>query len=50
MLRNLCADSYSVLKEKKKIGGGTPRKIVVASFSWLNEVIKQGLMRKLHSK
>ena len=50
MLRNLCADSDSGLKEKKKIGGITPSKILVASFSWLNEVIKKGLLRKLHSK
>ena len=49
-MRNLCADSDSGVKEKKKIGGGNPSKILVASFSWLNEVITQGLVRKLHLK
>ena len=44
------ADSDSGVKEKKKIGGGTPIKILVAFFSWLNEVIKQGLVRKIHPK
>ena len=37
-------------KGKNKLRGGTLSRILVASFSWLNELIKQGLVRELHSK